>query len=160
MLRDGNLTIRRASPSDGAALREVLYATFESTWLPNITDAAANAVRAEGRPGAYVAERGQEFWVAERGGEVVGLVDCEDDFVNALHVRPSHARTGVGSRLMDYAESVIEKRGFKAARLETDTFNTASQAFYAKRGYVEIDRYHDMEWNSGLTTILLRKPLG
>lgn len=43
--------------------------------------------------------------------------------------------------------------------LETDTFNAVSQAFYAARGYKEVDRYLDTEWGSELTTILLLKEL-
>ena len=155
-----SLTLRPARPADAAALTAVLYDTLESTWLPQLTPAAARAVRDEDRPGAYVAARGLEFRVAERAGEVVGFVDWEGDFINALHVLGVHARTGVGGRLMDHAEAQIARAGFTAVRLETDTFNTASQAFYAARGYLEADRYPDKEWNSGLTTILLVKPLG
>ena len=153
------VTLRRAGPGDAAALAAVLRDTLQSTWMPQLTAAAARAVRDEDRPGAYVAARGLEFWVAERAGEVVGLVDWEGDFVNALHVRGAHARTGVGARLMDHAEAQIARAGFAAVRLETDTFNTRSQAFYAARGYVEAGRYPDEEWDSGLTTILLVKAL-
>ena len=156
---DDPISIRRARSADAAALVAVLRDTFESTWRPNITPAAAQAVLAEDRPTHYVAERGLEFWVAEQDGEVVGLVDWQGDFVNALHVRANHARQGVGARLMDKAEAEIAASGFEAARLETDTFNTRSQAFYAARGYVEAGRYPDEEWNSGLTTLLLVKPL-
>src|SRR5580704_2371484 len=78
--------IRRAEPADADSLKAILRDTFESTWLPQLTVEAAAAIRREDRPGAYVGERGMEFWVAERGGEVVGLVDWQDDFVNALHV--------------------------------------------------------------------------
>jgi hypothetical protein len=60
---------------------------------------------------------------------------------------------------MDRAEAAIAEAGFAAARLETDTFNRRSQAFYAARGYREAGRYPDEEWNSGLTTLLLVKPL-
>lgn len=98
--------------------------------------------------------------MAERAGDPVGFVDWDGDFVNALHVRAAAARTGVGRLLMDKAEADIAAAGFGAARLETDTFNTGARAFYAARGYVEADRYPDTEWNSGLTTILLMKPLG
>ena len=49
----------------------------------------------------------------------------------------------------------IAVSGHAVARLETDTFNTRSQAFYAARGYREAGRYPDEEWNSGLTTVLL-----
>lgn len=108
---------------------------------------------------AFVAERSLEFQVAERDGAVVGFVHWQDDFVNALHVSPGQARRGVGSRLMEVAEAAMAKAGHAKSRLETDTFNTASQAFYAARGYLEADRYPDEEWDAGFTTVLLVKPL-
>lgn len=97
--------------------------------------------------------------MAEVAGEVIGFVDWEGDFVNALHVRSAHARQSIGRRLMDHAEVQIARASFATARLETDTFNHSSQAFYAARGYREAGRYPDEEWNSDLTTILLVKPL-
>lgn len=159
MERLAKVLVRRARAADAEALKAILYDTFESTWRPNITPAAALAFVSEARPAAYVAERGLQFRVAERDGEVVGLADWEDDFLNALHVRSDHARTGVGALLLDLAEAEIAGSGFAAIRLETDTFNTASRAFYAARGYQEADRYPDQEWNSGLTTLLLVKAL-
>ena len=151
--------LRPARPADAAALRAILRDTFESTWRPNITAGAAAAFLHEDRPAAYVAERGLEFWVAEREGEVAGLVHWQNDFVHALHVLARHARRGVGARLMDKAEAEIAASGFAAAMLETDTFNQRSRAFYAARGYQEARRYPDTEWASGLTTILLAKTL-
>ena len=154
------MTIQRpAHATDAARLRAILYDTFESTWLPHISSAAADAFRHEDRPAHYVAARGLGFQVAEREGQVVGFVDWEEDFVNALHVHSSCLRTGVGVHLMDRAEHEIARAGCASVRLETDTFNTRSQAFYAARGYREADRYPDLEWNSGLTTLLLVKPL-
>lgn len=153
------IVLRRARANDAAPLREILYDTFESTWLPQITFAAAEAFRREDRPGEYIARRGLEFWVAERDGQVVGFVDRDGDFVNALHVNSRCARSGIGARLMDRAEAEIAASGFTMARLETDTFNVRSRAFYAARNYREADRYPDGEWGSGLTTILLMKTL-
>lgn len=153
------MLIRPALPSDATALRAILHDTFESTWRPQVTPAAAQAFRNEDRPAAYVTARGLQFWVAQRDRQAVGFVDWDGDFVNALHVRSDHARTGLGAHLMDKAEAEIAAAGFRAARLETDTFNAPSQAFYAARGYREVDRYPDREWNSGLTTLLLVKPL-
>jgi ribosomal protein S18 acetylase RimI-like enzyme len=154
------IIIRPADPEDVAALEAILRDTFESTWLPQLTPEAAAAYRGDDRPAAYVGERGRLFVVAEVGGEVVGLVDWDGDFVNALHVRSDHARSGVGGQLMDHAEAAMAAAGHPRARLETDTFNTRSHAFYAKRGYRETGRYPDEEWNSGLTTLLLVKALG
>ncbi len=158
-MSDNTVTLRPATAADADALRVILHDTFESTWRPQITEAAALAVLAEDRPAAFVAEHGLEFCVAERNGAVVGLCYWENDFVHSLHVHSSHARTGVGAKLMDRAEAEIAKAGFPTARLETDTFNQPSQAFYAGRGYREAGRYPDEEWNSGLTTLLLVKAL-
>lgn len=155
-----DILVRQARPEDAAACKAILHNTFESTWRPELTAEAARAFLGEDRPAAYVGERGLLFLVAEVGGEVVGFVDRDGDFINALHVRSSHARTGVGGRLMDRAEAAIAEAGFPTARLETDTFNLRSQAFYAARGYREAGRYPDEEWNSGLTTLLLVKTLG
>lgn len=160
MASRADIVIRQAGPEDADALKAILRDTFESTWLPQLTPEAAAAYRGEDRPAAYVAERGLLFVVAEVDGAVVGLVDWNGDFVNALHVRSDHARSGVGGRLMDHAEAAMATAGNAQARLETDTFNLRSQAFYAKRGYREAGRYPDEEWNSGLTTLLLVKPLG
>lgn len=151
--------LRRATSEDASALRIILLDTFDSTWRPNITDAAASAFLREDRPRTYVGDRGLHFWVIEVAGETIGFVDWEGDFVNALHVRSTHSRLGVGRRLMDHAEAEIARAGYASVRLETDTFNSRSQAFYAARGYQEADRYPDQEWRSGLTTILLVKPL-
>lgn len=154
-----DILIRQARPDDADACKAILRDTFKSTWLPELTAEAAHAFASEDRPAAYVGERGLLFLVAEVGGEVVGFIDWDGDFVNALHVRSSHARIGVGGRRMDRAEAAIAEAGFPTARLETDTFNLRSQAFYAARGYLEADRYPDEEWNSDLTTLLLVKAL-
>ena len=159
MSRDKDIVLRAARPEDLTVLRAVLYDTFESTWRPNITRTAAQAYIQEDRPAIYVGSRGLKFWVAEVSGEVVGFIDWEGDFVNALHVRFAHARQGIGTRLLDLAEAQIGQAGFASVRLETDAFNLRSQAFYEARGYLEAARYPDEEWNSGLTTILLIKPL-
>ena len=151
--------VSRAGACDFAGLKQVLQETYVETWLPNLTAEAASAYEAADKSGAYVDQRGLEFLVAKLGDEVLGLVDFDGNFVNALHVRPSSARGGIGSRLMDRAETEIRKAGFSTARLETDTFNLDSQAFYKAREYQEIDRYPDEEWGSGFTTVLLEKRL-
>lgn len=152
-------SIRLATPTDRDAIIAILFNTFETTWRPQISHVAAHAFIDENRPASYFAARGHLFWVCELDGVVAGFVDWEGDFVNALHVHDAHARSGVGSALMDKADAEIANDGFSHARLETDTFNQISQAFYKKRGFIETDRYPDHEWNSDLVTVLLVKSL-
>lgn len=60
---------------------------------------------------------------------------------------------------MQRAERDMAAKQVRQARLETDTFNEQSQSFYKRLGYIELGRYPDEEWQSGLTTILFGKVL-
>lgn len=102
---------------------------------------------------------GEAFVLAVEGEQILGMVHWDGDFIHALHVIGAAQRRGVGCALLAHAEQAMAAAGEAVARLETDTFNTRSRAFYAANGYREIDSYPDEEWSSGLTTLLLEKPL-
>lgn len=153
----GAIAVRQGREADKPALKAILRDTFDSTWRPNITPAAVERYLTSGLADRFIDEHGQECLVAELDGEAAGFVRWEGDFIDALHVHSSHARKGIGHRLMDAAEAAIKAAGFAQVRLETDTFNQPSQAFYLSRGYREAGRYPDEEWQSGLTTILFVK---
>ena len=144
---------------DFDAVKAILDETFALTWLPQLTPEAATAYRESGEPVGYIDEMGTAFYVAEIDGEVVGMVHWEHDFVHALHVPGAHRRKGIARALMAFAEDGMRAEGVALARLETDTFNTQSQGFYLALGYREADRYPDLEWHSGFTTILYVKRL-
>ena len=97
--------------------------------------------------------------MAAQGDVILGMVHWEGDFIHALHVRPDAQRRGAGRAGVAHAVAAIAAAGHGQARLETDTFNAQSRAFYAGLGYREIDSYPDLEWDSGLTTLLLEKAL-
>lgn len=158
MKKEG-LVLRQALAPDHPAMKAILQDTFESTWRPNIRPATVRAYLEEDRGGVYVDEYGHDFWLAESEGAVVGLVHWQDDFIHALHVLSTQSRRGAGRCLLDLAEQAIADAGFRQVRLETDTFNTGSCAFYRARGYAEAGRYPDEEWDSGLTTVLFVKKL-
>ena len=153
------ITIRPWRLDDFDAVKAILDDTFAGTWLPQLTPEALAVYRESGEPVGYIDEMGPAFFVAEIDGEVVGMVHWEDDFVHALHVPAAHQRKGIARALMAFAEDGMRADGVEIARLETDTFNTQSQGFYLALGYREADRYPDLEWHSGFTTILYVKPL-
>ena len=154
-----NILVRPAKTEDFAEVKQVLADTFESTWRPEITEAVAERYLTSDAGGRYVESEGHTFWVAEVDGRVAGMVHWKGDFIEALHVAGSHQRLGLGRLLLARAELEIGKAGFTKVRLETDTFNQQSQAFYRAMGYVETGQYPDEEWDSGLTTVLFEKPL-
>ncbi|MFY2606172.1 GNAT family N-acetyltransferase [Achromobacter ruhlandii] len=153
------LMIRTARPDDAAALEDVLTRTYQGTWQPQMTPEKYRYFLDSGKIPRYVAERGARFHVCEVEGRVAGMVDWEQNFIWALHVHPDLQRRGVGAALLAVAEAGMRADGHAEARLETDTFNTQSRAFYGKHGYAEVDTYPDEEWDSGFTTVLLVKPL-
>jgi ribosomal protein S18 acetylase RimI-like enzyme len=153
------LVVRPATAADAPAVKAILRQTFEATWRPHMSAAAAERYHVADRGGRYVEEKIESFIVAELDGPIVGMVHREGDFIEALHVLPKHQRMGIGRRLMERAEQEIERSGSPHVRLETDTFNEGSRSFYAALGYVEVGRYPDEEWNSGFTTVLLEKRL-
>jgi ribosomal protein S18 acetylase RimI-like enzyme len=153
------ITIRPWRLDDFDAVKAILDDTFASTWLPQLSPEALRTYRESGEPVGYIDEMGPAFFVAEIEGEVVGMVHWEHDFVHALHVPAVQQRRGIARALMAFAEDGMRASGVALARLETDTFNTQSQGFYLALGYREADRYPDLEWHSGFTTILYVKPL-
>lgn len=153
------ILIRPAGTEDADAILRILGETYEATWKPELTAEAIARFESSAHTAAYVRERLPFFQVACIDGEVVGLLDWRDDFIDALHVSPRHQRLGIGAALLHHAETAIASAGHACIRLETDTFNRQARSFYQRNGYRELDRYPDEEWQSGFTTVLLGKPL-
>ena len=150
--------IRPASPSDAQAVEAILTDTYLGTWKLQLTPAAA-AFEQQGKTRSYVEARLQEFHVACVNGVPAAMVDWENNFIWALHVGRAWQRMGLGGALLAHAEAAMARAGHREARLETDTFNLQSRAFYQRHGYAEIDFYPDESWDSGFTTVLLSKAL-
>jgi ribosomal protein S18 acetylase RimI-like enzyme len=88
--------------------------------------------------------RTRRVTVAERGGEIVGLVvlgvDDEGFFVDNVAVDPSHQGIGVGKALLEHAELEALEEGFDSIYLFTHEAMVENLALYARTGYVEYDR--------------------
>lgn len=151
--------LRAALPADTAALTALLHETFRDTWLPQLRPQAAQAWLREQQAERYVAESGGAFVVATIGDTLAGFVHRDADFIHALHVNARYRRHGIGQALLACAEQAMRDGGHSLSRLETDTFNTASRAFYVACGYREVAQYPDEEWDSGFTTVLLTRSL-
>jgi ribosomal protein S18 acetylase RimI-like enzyme len=97
--------------------------------------------------------------VAERGGEIAGLivlgVDDEGFLVDNVAVAPAHQGSGVGRALLEHAEAAARRDGFDSIHLFTHETMTENLALYARIGYVEYDRRAHGED----VLVYLRKPL-
>lgn len=153
------LRIRPARSNDRAAVLALLEETFIDTWRPQLSVEAIAAYRNGGGTERFVDAHLGRFVVAELDGRLAGFAHRDGGFVGALHVTAPARRHGVARQLMATLETAMREDGIATASLETDTFNTGSQALYLALGYRETARYPDQEWNSGLTTIRYEKTL-
>jgi ribosomal protein S18 acetylase RimI-like enzyme len=151
--------LRQACKADRDALVQLLEDSYRTTWAPHVAPDRWRSWSEQKRPASYVDAMGQEFVVATIADELAGMVHWRGDVIHALHVGSAFRRQGVGGVLLRHAEAAIAQAGHEAARLETDSFNGTSRAFYAKQGYTESGSRPDEEWDSGFVTLLLTKDL-
>jgi GNAT superfamily N-acetyltransferase len=97
--------------------------------------------------------------VAERGGEIAGVLvvrEAEEGFLlDNIAVRPDCQGAGVGRRLLELAESKARAAGHDSLYLYTQEIMVENLKLYARIGYVEYARRHEV----GLDRVYLRKQL-
>jgi ribosomal protein S18 acetylase RimI-like enzyme len=133
-----SISLRPATEADVPRLAELVQAAYahyvERLGGPPrpMTDDYAEVVRAH------------QVIVAERGGEVVGLVVLgvgdEGFFVDNVAVDPAQHGTGVGKALLEQAEIAARAAGFDSIYLYTHERMVENLALYQRIGYVEYDR--------------------
>jgi len=77
-------------------------------------------------------------WIAERQGNVVGVVAVEGNEIHQLFVRPENHRQGVGKKLFATAEDAIRAAGHAALAVNTTGYATP---FYQSMGARVIDHH-------------------
>ena len=99
--------------------------------------------------------------VAEIDGKIVGMLVLDEKgdegfLLETVAVAPSAQGTGIGRKLLDFAESEARRLGHASIYLYTHEKMTENRSHYAKIGYVEYA--HRTE--NGLARVYMRKPLG
>ena len=93
---------------------------------------------------SYLQRPGNNFWIAEMDGQVVGCIgayrrDDEEAEIRRLAVDRSARRRGVASKLLDQAEEFCRDAGYARAIVWTANHMTAAIAFLQRRGYHELE---------------------
>jgi ribosomal protein S18 acetylase RimI-like enzyme len=96
---------------------------------------------------AGLAERG-ELYVARLDGETVATLALlwsdptfwgeqppDAGYVHSLAVRRSHAGSGLGTRLLDWAEDEVATAGRRFLRLDCKADNAGLRAYYERHGF-------------------------
>jgi ribosomal protein S18 acetylase RimI-like enzyme len=136
--RRSGVSLRDATAADVPRLSELVRAAYAHYvarlgGLPRpMTDDYAEVIRTH------------RVVVAERGGEIVGLLvlglDDEGFFVDNVAVDPRHQGSGLGRALLEHAEVAAREAGFDSIYLYTHERMAENLALYSRIGYVEYDR--------------------
>src|SRR5262249_38094157 len=88
---------------------------------------------------------GGEFWVARRGGEVVGtiaaiVIENRTAVVRKMFLRADQRGTGLAAQLMETLVEWAVAHDMRTLVLGTTERMQGAQRFYGKHGFVEIGR--------------------
>jgi ribosomal protein S18 acetylase RimI-like enzyme len=134
-----SIRYRRATASDASAIAALVKESY-AHYVPliGLRPAPMDADY------AVVVER-QAVWVAVgENGSPVGVVvlglEADHLVVDNVAVAPGSQGLGVGTRLLDIAESEAKEAGRTEVRLFTHVMMTDNIAYYGRRGYLETHR--------------------
>ncbi len=104
----------------------------------------------------YVARMWPRMTVAVDAEQLLGVVALDGHVIDLLWIRADLRRRGIGSVLMEQAESILAAH-HDAAELECFAPNHSSIAFYEARGYTAVRTYYEAA--SGVDRVVMTKPL-
>jgi GNAT superfamily N-acetyltransferase len=78
----------------------------------------------------------RETWIAVDGEQVLGVLALHGEFVDQLYLASTAQRSGLGSRFIELAKHERPD----GLQLWVFQSNLAARRFYAKHGFVEIER--------------------
>jgi len=132
------VTIRRADPADGAALRAIALAAYRR-YVPRIGRAPAPMTA-----DYATAVLAGHAWVAVQDDRVIGFViltpQLDHLLLENVAVRPAAQGRGVGARLLALADDEARRLRLPEIRLYTNEVMTENLAYYPRHGYIETHR--------------------
>ncbi|MCG8492639.1 MAG: GNAT family N-acetyltransferase [Sneathiellales bacterium] len=156
------ISYRKAKDSDAEgliALIDKCYQEYEGCILD--VDAEEPQLRAIA---SYFDEKNGEFWVAEKGGVLIGSIgytlEGRDAEIKHLYVDGDIRRQGLASTLCNFVDEALENRA-ECTRiiLWTDTRFTNAHRLYEKRGFVGGKETRTLNDLSNTTEYYYEKPL-
>jgi len=131
------ITVRPGEPADLPAVAEVFLASRAGA-VPAMPPIVHTPDEVRAYVGTWRLEADERrLWVAEDpDGAVLGFAELKRAWLDDLYVHPDAAGRGIGSTLLDVAK-VAQPDGFC---LWVFGSNAPARAFYARRGFVELER--------------------
>jgi putative acetyltransferase len=138
--------IRPFVPADAPRVRALFIKVNRALAPPHLKDAfedyiARSLADEVDRIADYYAGERAGFWVAEDGGEILGMFGLEPAGDDALELRrmyvdPAARRRGIARRMLAFAEGECRSRGVVRLTLSTSELQQEALALYRGAGYM------------------------
>lgn len=129
----GPLVLRRAGSADAAGVADVWLRSFDAA-LPTVRRAHPDDdVRRWVRD---VLVPGDDTWVAEVEGAVVGVLALSPGWLDQLYLDPRFRGRGIGDRCV----ALAQERQPGGLQLWTFQINGPARRFYERHGFVAVER--------------------
>jgi chorismate mutase/GNAT superfamily N-acetyltransferase len=132
---DAELSLRPAEPADAQAIAD-LYTEARVAAVPMMPPALHTNEEDRAYFAGQLAKPSHEAWLAEREGELLGYALIDPVWLDHLFIRADATGSGVGSVLLELVKS-LRPDGFSLWVFES---NTGARRFYARHGFVELER--------------------
>ncbi|WP_369222115.1 N-acetyltransferase family protein [Streptomyces sp. R39] len=126
---NAEVVLRRAGGPDAAGVADVWLRSFDAALPAVVRPRSDDEVRAYIRD-VVVPER--ETWVAEAGGQVVGMMVLAGDLLSQLYLAPEWRGRGIGDRFV----ALAKERSPRGLTLWTFQVNKPAHRFYERHGFV------------------------
>ena len=92
-------------------------------------------------------DKGQKFWIAlDEFDRVIGCIGTKEKegnlFLSHLYIKYDLKRHGIGSKLLEIAESFAKNKGYKEIHVHLGKDYLESHIFYPKHGYVKYKEFY------------------
>ena len=154
------ITVRPGEPADLPAVAEVFLASRVGA-VPAMPPIVHTPDEVRAYVGSWrLGADDRRLWVAEdQSGDLLGFAELKGAWLDDLYVRPDAAGRGIGSTLLDVAKAA-QPDGFCLWVFES---NVPARSFYARRGFVDLERTDGsaneekapdirMEWRPGASS--------
>ncbi len=146
------LQLRRATAADAANVR-ALTRTAYAKWVPLI---GREPIPKTADYDRAIADHIIDLW--EEDGQLLALIEVvrgsDHLSIENIAVRPDQQGKGLGSKLLDHAESLALSMGLNEIRRYTNAAFASNLSFYSRRGYQEYKRGSLLP---GSVTVFMRK---
>jgi ribosomal protein S18 acetylase RimI-like enzyme len=167
------MNIRRATPEDAPTLAKIHVDSWQAAYQGIVPASHLERFTYQRREDAFrqaLITNTEETYLVTEDNQAIAILTIgpsrDDDLDTTttgelwgIYITPDYWRKGVGSRLVDEAESMLRSRGYTQVVLWVLEDNLNARRFYERVGYRLDGAYKMVELGKPLKAVRYQKPL-